>query len=272
MNCVDFLLKYNEIKKYRETSLDNHGFLKQHYYHSIIDLNLIKLDLILKYGILSRDNLINSKLPLITIDNVAIDNVISISEYNDAIMFDPMYESFSKYALSSLTIMLDKNLEKEELSTLFFDEYYVKDYIDKSYIKGIIVPEHISNKSLLETKPLANNVNCYKIEYIDNWIKCMELYFGKKIDKSKIINSLKELTKILNSYKVDEKYLINALIEQKNINGYNFDNILASIIKELWEEKLKINNPKYIDIIKILNNNEHPIYEMGVMQLKKINK
>ena len=39
----------------------NHIFFKQYYYHAIIDLNLIKLDNILQYGILSKKLIENNK-------------------------------------------------------------------------------------------------------------------------------------------------------------------------------------------------------------------
>lgn len=43
-----------DIGQYIDTVKDNDDFFRNYYFHSIIDLNLVKLDYILKYGILSR--------------------------------------------------------------------------------------------------------------------------------------------------------------------------------------------------------------------------
>ena len=47
-------MKKYDIGQYIDTVKDNDDFFRNYYFHSIIDLNLVKLDYILKYGILSR--------------------------------------------------------------------------------------------------------------------------------------------------------------------------------------------------------------------------
>lgn len=44
--------------------------------------------------------------------------------------------------------------------------------------------------------------------------------------------------------------------------------VLSSIIDELWQEKTKITNPTYIEIIKYLNN-DLPVYEIGLEKVIK---
>lgn len=275
MEYSDYLAKYNEVRKYRETSLDNHGFLKQFYYHSIIDSNLIKLDSILKNGILSKSLLENRKLPLVTTEGCLNNDVVSLSEYNDKVMFSPMYESYARYVLSTISLMVDKNItttKVEETNDSFDDELHTKNSISNKNIKGILLPEHLSNKTIDKVKPIAHNINCYNELYLNNWIEYIESFFGKKVDKKTILNSLRELYKILEKYDNEEKWLSYALKEQKSYSGINLDDVLANMLKELWEDKLKLNNPKYIDVVSTINENKYPIYEIGIMQLKKINK
>ena len=52
--------KNRDIRRYINTVKDNQNFFKNYYYHSLIELNLKKLDSILKNGILCK-NLIESK-------------------------------------------------------------------------------------------------------------------------------------------------------------------------------------------------------------------
>jgi len=52
--------KIRDIGKYIDTVKSHSDFFKRYYFHSLIDLNLTKLDSILRYGILSK-NLISKK-------------------------------------------------------------------------------------------------------------------------------------------------------------------------------------------------------------------
>ena len=55
-------MKKYDIGQYIDTVKDNDDFFGNYYFHSIIDLNLVKLDYILKYGILSRKEIEELKL------------------------------------------------------------------------------------------------------------------------------------------------------------------------------------------------------------------
>ena len=56
------MVRYYDIGQYIDTVRDNDDFFRNYYFHSIIDLNLVKLDYILKYGILSRTEIEKLKL------------------------------------------------------------------------------------------------------------------------------------------------------------------------------------------------------------------
>ena len=55
--------KVRDIDKYIDTVILHSNFFKRYYFHSLIDLNLIKLDSILQYGILSKDLIEQKRLP-----------------------------------------------------------------------------------------------------------------------------------------------------------------------------------------------------------------
>ena len=53
--------------------------------------------------------------------------------------------------------------------------------------------------------------------------------------------------------------------------GKDLKDVLGDILQYLWSLKSGIQNPKYLDIIEMLNKQNLPIYEIKEKTLKKVN-
>lgn len=274
--------KIRDIKKYVSTIKNNNDFFKNYYYHSLIDLNLIKLDTILQYGILSKRLIEYNRLASIythssgDFDSKNGDTFVSLSEYTDDCSFNILFESFSLHALTSLSLLVNKQIDisKEgEKETYFDDEIFCFQSVEKSKIEGILIPEHLSNLRIGEVNCLPNDLSCFTKNYINNWIKCTEDYFGFDIpstfiDELKI--SHKQLWDIIGEYESPEKWIEAAIQTQRNKYGKDIKDILASILQYLWSVRYRIDNPKYLEIVMLLNQDNLPIYEIKEQSLKRI--
>ena len=275
--------KIREVKKYFSTIQENRDFFKQYYYHSIIDLNLIKLDQILQYGILSKKLIEQYKLatiythPSCDLDSKNGDTFISLSEYTDNCSFSTMFESFTLHTLTSLSLMVNKQInisKKGEREAYFDDEIFCPGSIDKHQIEGIILPEHLSNLKINQVSCLPNDLSCYSRSYINNWLKCTEEYFGAQIP-TPYINNLKtsheQFWNIIREYESPEKWIELANRTQREKYGKDIKDILAEVLQYSWSLKYGVENPGYLEIIMLLNDQNLPIYEIKEKSLKKLN-
>lgn len=275
--------KIQDVKKYFSTIQENSDFFKQYYYHSIIDLNLIKMDQILQYGILSKKLIEQYKLATIythsscDLDSKNGDTFISLSEYTDNCTFSTMFESFTLHTLTSLSLMVNKQInisKKGERETYFDDEIFCFGSIDKHQIEGIILPEHLSTLKINEVNCLPNDLSCYSRSYINNWLKCTEEYFGTQIP-TPYINELKvsyeQFWNIIREYESPEKWIGLAIKIQREKYGKDLKDTLAEILHLSWSIKYGIENPRYLDVIMLLNNQNLPIYEIKEKSLQKVN-
>lgn len=274
--------KVRNIEKYIDTVKANSNFFQNYYFHSIIDLNLVKLDYILQYGILSK-NLIGQKglIELYThpsndFDSKNGNHYVSLSEYTEKTTFNSMFESFSYHTLTSISLLVNKSINVSrsgERETYFDDEVFCPNFISTTHIEGIILPEHLSNLNINEINCLPNDLSCYTKRYLNNWIHCMEIYFGHKLSE-KDINDIKEsyeqLWNILEEYESLEKWIQSAIRAQRKQYGTDLKDILANILQNLWSEKLEIQNPSFIDVLKGINKISLPIYEIKPKHLKRI--
>lgn len=275
--------KIRDIKKYINTVKENKDFFKKYYYHSLIDLNLIKLDTILKYGILSKKLIESNGLASIythssnDFDSKNGDTFVSLTEHTDDCTFNTLFESFPLHTLTSLSLMVDKNINlslKGERETYFDDEIFCFNSIDKSKIEGILLPEHLSNLEICNVNCLANDLTCFTRTYINNWLKCVEEYFKRSIPNIYIEElriSYKQLWDIIKEYESPEKWICLAVETQREKYGKDLKDILASILQYFWSLKYGVDNPKYLDIIMMLNKENLPVYEIKEKCLKKIN-
>lgn len=275
--------KIRDIKKYINTVKENKDFFKKYYYHSLIDLNLIKLDTILKYGILSKKLIESNGVASIythssnDFDSKNGDTFVSLTEYTDDCTFNTLFESFPLHTLTSLSLMVDKNINlslKGERETYFDDEIFCFNSIDKSKIDGILIPEHLSNLEICNVNCLANDLTCFTKSYINHWLKCIEEYFKRPIPNiyiEELRTSYKQLWDIIKGYESPEKWICLAVETQREKYGKDLKDILASILQYFWSLKYGVENPKYLDIIMMLNEENLPIYEIKEKCLKKIN-
>lgn len=176
--------KNRDIEKYINTVKDNSDFFKQYYYHALIDLNLIKLDTILEYGILSKRLIeLNQLADVYThhsddFDSKNGNEFVSLSEYTDRCRFNELFDSFALHTLTSISLMIEKDIEvskKGARITYFDDEIFHYNSIDKSKISGILLPEHLSNLTIGEVNCLPSDLSCYTRPYINHWLNVWKL-------------------------------------------------------------------------------------------------
>lgn len=275
--------KSRDIGKYINTIRNNTDFFSQYYFHSLIDLNLIKLDSILKNGILSKKLIEANKLVnLYTHDGLDFDSkngyeYISLSEYLPSCEFSQMFESFALHTMTSLSIMVDKSIhiQKEgERMTYFDDEIFFKDKIEKDFLVGIILPDNLSNMTIDKVNCLPSDYSCYTKKYLNNWCRCIEEYFQLKITTEqlkKIKLSQQQLMDIAEEYEDPTRWIHSALRTQQNQYKEDLKDVLASVLREFWAKKLNIENSTYLEAIIKINKGTLPIYEIKEKSLKKIN-
>lgn len=271
--------KIRDINCYKDTILQNEEFFQSYYYHSLIDLNLTKLDLILKYGLLCKRLIESQNLPSIYThqaddwDSKNGSSFISLTEYNNKCSFNEMFDSFAMHTMTSLSVMINKDVEISkvgEKETYFDDEVFCKKSIAKSALEGIILPSHLTIMPIKEINCLPTDLSCYTTRYINHWIDCMENYFERKIPRQVILESKDQLWDILEEYEAPEKWINSAIQQQRRIHGQDIKDIMAQVLQDLWQQKIGIQNPTCIDVIKKINHDKLPVYEIGPRCLKKI--
>lgn len=271
--------KIRDINQYKETITSNADFFKQYYYHSLIDLNLTKLDLILQYGLLCKRLLEQThNLSLYThqandYDSKNGSDYISLTEYKDDCAFCTMFESFPLHTMTSVSVLVDKDIrvfKQGARETFFDDEVFAQCAISQSKLKGILLPSHLTNLPINQVNCLPNDLSCYTRRYIDHWIDCMENYFERKIPRKIIEESREQLWTILEDYESPEKWIQSAVQYQRKIHGKDIKDVMAQVLYELWQQKLKIQNPTCIDVIRSINKQELPVFELQPTCLKKI--
>lgn len=274
--------KMRDIEKYIDTVKSHSDFFKKYYFHSLIDLNLTKLDSILHHGILSK-NLIQQKcLPsLFTHDGRDFDSkngntYVSLTQYTNNCEFSTMFESFSLHTLTCLSLLVNKsiNVEKQgERETFFDDELFCLDSISNSNLEGIILPEHLSTLLISEVNCLPNDLFCYSKSYLDHWIECMQRYFNTALPYEVIVEikaSHGQLWDILEEYENPDRWVQSAIRTQRDQYGKDLKDVLANILQNLWSEKFDISNPIYIDVLMRVNDNQLPVYEIKQKGLKRV--
>lgn len=281
---MSIMLRSYDVGRYIQTVRDNDEFFRNYYFHSIIDLNLIKLDNILKHGILSRTEI--EKLKLISYYMHSIRSYecsngsenISLVDYDrlfnlddkDEPSFNQMFEAFALHTLTSLSLLVDRNINvsiRGVRESGFDDEVYALRKIEKEHIKGILFPNHLKDEKIKNISFLSGDHFCYKEKNINHLVDCLENYFSKKIDREPLLISLSQAWSIADE--LESASITSAIRIQKERYGTDMRDELAILMHKLWEEKSKIENPTYYDIIKYLNNDNLPIYEIGTKKLIK---
>ena len=141
--------KVRKTNAYKNAVLENQDFFSNYYFHSVIDLSLIKVHSIIENGILSKEQI--EKKSIISpythyassFDSKNGNTFVSLSYYLMENDFNELFSSFAFHTLSSVAFMVDKTVpisKMGERETYFDDEIFVKDRIEKDKIKGIILP------------------------------------------------------------------------------------------------------------------------------------
>ncbi|MGM9834793.1 MAG: hypothetical protein ACI31M_03340 [Bacilli bacterium] len=277
------MIRCYDIGQYINTVKANDSFFRNYYFHSIIDLNLVKLDYILKYGILSRKEIEELKLLSFYVHSIRSYDCKNGMDYISLVDYDKLYrtkydkeptfsqffEAFSLHTLTSLSLMIDRNIKVNEVGSLesnFDDEVFAYEKITRENIKGIILPEHLTNKQLKDISFLPGDSYCYTPKALNHLLDYLEIYFDKKIYRKELLKSVEQAWNIANES--ERPSITVAIKSQKERYGVDMRDILSSIIHELWEDKTSINNPTYIEIIKFLNK-DLSIYEIGSKKLIK---
>ena len=271
--------KIRYISPYFQMVRDNSTFFKAYYFHSIIDLNLTKLDSILKHGIMcKRDIERNHLITLYTHDARSFDSkngssCVSLTSYSDENSFNTLFESFPTHTLTSLSLMVSKDIKTSkvgESETFFDDEIFYHGSISKEYLQGIIYPEHLTNLLIKDVNPLPNDLECYTKKYLLNWLKCMEIYFGLTIASDKLLDYIDTFWDIASEYECPERWVEGIIRTQKEKYGEDLKDVLASILQTCWTLKLQKDNPTFQDVVINLNNNSLPIYEIKQKVLRRV--
>ena len=264
---------------------DNDDFFRNYYFHSIIDLNLVKLDYILKYGILSRKEIEDLKLLSFYVHSIRSYDCKNGMDYISLVDYDKLYrttyekeptfsqffEAFSLHTLISLSLMIDRDIKVSEVGiseSCFDDEVFAFKRIDSKNIKGIILPEHLADKQLKDISFLPGDDYSYTPKDLNHLLDCLEIYFDKKIDREELLISVEQAWNI--AYESERPSITVAVKEQRKRYGRDMRDVLSFLIHELWEDKTGINNPTYIKIIEYLNK-DLPVYEIGSKKLIKKN-
>lgn len=273
-----------DINNYIDTVKDNESFFRKYYFHSIIDLNLIKLDYILKYGLLSRKNIEQKSLLSFYVhsirsyeckngnDYISLVDFNSLVESKEGCTFSQLFEAFALHTLTSLSVIIDRDItvsNKGILDSCFDDEVFALNNIEKSHIKGIILPEHLAKESICNIPFLPGDAYCYTETQINHLIDCMEIYFNKKIFRDELLDSVKQVWQVYSNR--ERCSIASAVSFQKEKYGIDLKDVLSKIINDLWQEKLQVENPSYLDVINYINSDIQPIYEIKQKCLKKLN-
>lgn len=278
-------MKKYDIGQYIDTVKDNDDFFRNYYFHSIIDLNLVKLDYILKYGILSRKEIEELKLLSFYVHSIRSYDCKNGMDYISLVDYDKLYrttyekeptfsqffEAFSLHTLTSLSLMIDRDIKVSEVGiseSCFDDEVFAFKRIDSKNIKGIILPEHLADKQLKDISFLPGDDYYYTPKALNHLLDCLEIYFDKKIDREELLISVEQAWNI--AYESERPSITVAVKEQRKRYGRDMRDVLSFLIHELWEDKTGINNPTYIKIIEYLNK-DLPVYEIGSKKLIKKN-
>lgn len=158
---------YDESWKYEtyQNVVNNYkSFFLKYYYHSIVDRNLIKLDLMLQHGILSEYQQMENSISCLyteardTAQCANGSDKISISYFDGKDNLLRFFSGFAAHVMNRPSILLNKGsietIKPKTNSAAFDDELFVKDKIDINSFEGILLPNHLLNLKMSDIKPM----------------------------------------------------------------------------------------------------------------------
>lgn len=275
---------YDESWKYEtyQNVVNNYkSFFLKYYYHSIVDRNLIKLDLMLQHGILSEYRQMENSISCLyteardTAQCANGSDKISISYFDGIDNLLRFFSGFAAHVMNRPSILLNKGsietIKPKTNSAAFDDELFVKDKIDINSFEGILLPNHLLNLKMSDIKPMFKNIRYSSLEYITNWVLMVECYFKTNIDKEYTLNLSKQLFEI---YVKETDCRPSAIKEALNIQqercGINIEEYMRNVIGNLWDMKLNQKAVTYLDVVDYINKDKYPIYVLDEARVRKI--
>lgn len=257
------------------------SFFLKYYYHSIVDRNLIKLDLMLQHGILSEYQQMENSIACLyteardTTQCANGSDKISISYFDGKDDLLRFFSGFATHVMNRPSILLNKSsietIKPDTSSAAFDDELFVKDKIDITSFEGILLPNHLLNLKMSDIKPMFKNIRYSNLEYITSWILMVECYFKTNIDKEYILNLCKQLFEIhVKETDCRPGTIDDALNIQQERCGINIEEYMRNVIGNLWNMKLNQKAVTYLDVVDYINKDKYPIYVLDEARARKI--
>lgn len=266
---------------YQYTVNSNKSFFLKYYYHSIVDRNLIKLDLMLQHGILSEHKQVENNV--VCLYTEARDrwvcangsDKISISYFDGKENLLEYFSGFAAHVTKRPSILLNKSsietIKPKTNSAAFDDELFVKDKIDITSFEGILLPNHLLNLAMTNIKPMIKSERYTKLNYMKSWLKMVEDYFEIGIDKECILKLSSQLSEIqIKETNCRPGTIDDALNIQQERYGINIEQYMRTIIGNLWDMKLNQKEATYFDVVDYINKDRYPIYVLDETRVRKI--
>lgn len=231
--------------------------------HSV-GFDLYKFNNILKTGIVSKNQAEKENIKYSrNYFGYNLDDYISMVRY--IYVPDTGVSAYQKYVLNGITFIVEDQdfiFDVNKMHFNYSDEVFVKDKVDVSKIKGIMVSEdyletNLSNLSMLplETTSYINikHTTDNIIRYLKNEGYNCDMQYYEDILREMYF-TLQALTK-----EVNDKDLLNDFKETK----YELDYYIAAEVEKCFSQKLNIKNATLGDAIEYINqkNLNLPIYK-----------
>lgn len=253
-------------KQYLECLKKNDDFFCSFYFRPNLNFDFVKYSDILQNGLNTRN------VPL----NYEKDNLY-VTYYRNKDLYLDLFDKIT-YALAYPSFLISSFIDSYDDKTSYpycNDVRYMMLPIDKSDIKGVTIPEHLVNKNVLELESIIDKNILISLNKLNDYIKYVNKYFDIQNNS---FNCEDEFLKFKGIY--DHYYMLGyeknasiekALLEQKEYYNKNIYELVSNYIYELWSKKLNNDDVKLIDIIKYINNDNKPIYEIKKEKILTIN-
>lgn len=264
MDCESYIFNQNILKLRK---LGSQSVLNgEYYYHSITDNNLIKLDLILNFGILSKELQFEKGLaiPYASEQYGGNEKYVFLTEFNDCSCF-ALSSEVLKNLMKKVSLVVKKEFLRKEKEVkgcyypIYSDEVLIKDMVDRKNIIGIMVPSALLDKQIRELTCFGRSESCYTKENFSNYFRLLNDYFNVNVDKTEIKEKFASIMSFLNMCKARSN-LIDDISELSchRISGMSFLSYLSLIMQECWNKKLGLNYDVAVRDIVIYIKNKNP--------------
>lgn len=198
-------------------------------------------------------------------DTISCVRTIYINDY----ILDGAYNLHIKNGISFIIEDVDFIYDKKDRIIHRYDEVLVKDYINPSKIKGILIPESYKDSLLNELEYIKCNSTSYTLikNNLDNLVNFINL-LGVKPQVNEYNDYLREL------YLINEAYKKETNNKEKESLKQDFSDVINDINYTLGNDFIKCFRPIIGDDVSLLNavnyfNKNLPIYFINDKKEKK---